>query len=74
MAKQKIYTPEEINLYLRIASDDLKYQTGQHATISGTTCKNADGTEDVRTKDARKINGLNWVRNPYKKSLRFGQK
>ncbi|HRN56929.1 MAG TPA: cellulase [Agriterribacter sp.] len=69
--KDKTYTPEQLDFYLRITNEDLKPQTGQYARISSTTREDyraSGGKEDVGSKDNRKHQWLEVVRELYKKA------
>lgn len=69
--KDKTCTPEQLDFYLRVTNDDLKPQTGQYARINSATredYKNYGGTEDVGSKDERRLKWLEVVRELYKKA------
>lgn len=71
--KDETCTPEQINYYLHLTNAELKPQTGQYARIASTTredYKANGGKADVGSKDDRKIEWLNVVRQLYQQAWR----
>jgi hypothetical protein len=69
--KDKTCTPEQIEFYLRLTSQDIKPQTGQYARIASTRREDYltdGGTEDVGDSNDRKIEWLNVVQDLYKRA------